>query len=350
MDTNDLIGIENQIDYKFKNRDLLQQAFVRSSYSAENGGSDNEILEFIGDKVLDLIVVQMLTEEYGYMASDCEGFSQDECNEFFSDSDEGELTEIKRSLVQRKNLAERIDMLGFANYLIMGNSDANNRVDEKDSVKEDLFEAIIGAVALDCNWDMKILKQVVEQMLEPNFEEEDENYIQLLQEWSLQKYGILPLYHVDQYNTAHWYMTGYVYDSEPLNGKTPAYKAYLKIEGFEKIILGFGDSQKEARKKAAKYAYTHLEKNNLLFTIRDEIENPNKQDAINQLEILARRGYFSIPKYNFEEKHDEDGNPIWFCECWIDEMDNTCCAESSGKKDAKKEAAFEMLMMVLKKD
>lgn len=347
MDTNDLIGIENKIDYKFRNKDLLQQAFVRKSYSAENGGSDNEVLEFIGDKVLDLIVVQMLTEEYGYMASDCDDFDQNDCNEFYSDCDEGELTEIKRNLVQRENLAERINMLGFADFLIMGNSDVNNHVDEKDSVKEDLFEAIIGAVALDCNWDMEILKQVIEQMLEPDFKEEDDNYIQLLQEWSLQKYGILPLYHVEDYNTAHWYMTGYVYNLEPLEEKRSTYKAYLKIEGFDKIILGFGSSQKEARKDAAKYAYTYLEKNNLLFTIRDEIENPNRQDAINQLEILARRGYFSIPQYNFTEKQDSDGNPIWYCECAIDEYGDTCKAEAHAKKDAKKSAAFEMLNMVL---
>ena len=81
MDTNDLIGIENQIDYKFKNRDLLQQAFVRRSYSVENGGANNEVLEFIGDKALDFVVVQLLTEEYGYMASECDDFNRDECNE-----------------------------------------------------------------------------------------------------------------------------------------------------------------------------------------------------------------------------------------------------------------------------
>lgn len=350
MDTNDLIGIENQIDYKFKNKDLLQQAFVRRSYSAENGGSDNEVLEFIGDKVLDLVVVQLLIDEYGYMASDCEDYDKDKCDEFYSECDEGELTEIKRGLVQRKNLAERVDMLGLSDFLIMGNSDINNHVEEKDSVKEDLFEAIIGAVALDCNWDMKVLRQVVEQMLEPDFEEEDENYIQLLQKWSLQKYGSLPLYHVDTYNTAHWYMQGYVYDSKPWMGKRPEYKAYLKIEGFDKIILGFGYSQKDARKSAAKYAYTYLEQNDLLFTIRDEIDNPNKNDAINQLEILARRGYFSIPKYTFNEQHDENGNPIWTCECMIDEIADSVYAESSGKKDAKKIAAFEMLMKVLEEE
>ena len=60
MEQNDLIFIQNQIGYEFKNLDLLQQAFVRRSYSQENGGENNEVLEFIGDKVLDLFVVKLL--------------------------------------------------------------------------------------------------------------------------------------------------------------------------------------------------------------------------------------------------------------------------------------------------
>ncbi len=84
-----------------------------------------------------------------------------------------------------------------------------------------------------------------------------------------------------------------------------------------------------------------------MFTIRDEIEHPNKQDSINQLEILARRGYFSIPQYNFTEKYDLNGNPIWHCECGIKEYDNICMADATAKKEAKKRAAFKMLKMVL---
>lgn len=368
MDRNDLIGIENQIDYKFKNRDLLRQAFVRSSYAAENGGADNEILEFIGDKVLDMIVVQLLTEEYGYMAADCDDFEQGEWNEFYSECDEGELTDIKKSLVQRKNLAERIDMLGFADFLIMGKSDIKNHVEEKASVKEDLFEAIIGAVALDCGWDMTVLRPVVEQLLEPDLSEEDENYIQLVQEWSLRKYGVLPLYHVEKYNPCDWYSVKYLYNqpyrSSPQNlymqssgGRNPRFQAYLKIGDFEfripgfvdkrKVILGFGDTQKEAREDAARLAYECLKSNNLLFTIRDEIDNPNMQDAISQLEILARRGYFEIPRYSFKERHDRDGNPVWHCRCVIGDIDETAVAESSVKKNAKKNAAYKMLMKVL---
>ena len=62
--------VERQIGYKFVNRDLLVQAFVRKSYSMENGGENNEVLEFIGDKALDLAVVKTLTDKYGHMISD----------------------------------------------------------------------------------------------------------------------------------------------------------------------------------------------------------------------------------------------------------------------------------------
>ena len=60
MKENDLTFIQNQIGYTFNNLNLLQQAFTRRSYSEENGGENNEVLEFIGDKVLDLFVVKFL--------------------------------------------------------------------------------------------------------------------------------------------------------------------------------------------------------------------------------------------------------------------------------------------------
>lgn len=99
-----------------------------------------------------------------------------------------------------------------------------------------------------------------------------------------------------------------------------------------------------------KVAYEHLQKQNLLFSIRDEIENPSKSQAINQLEILARRGYFSIPTYDFKQEYDKNGNPIWECECHIKEYDTYYSAKSSSKKDAKKSAAFEMLKYVLREE
>ena len=57
--------VEDQIGYEFKNKLLLRQAFIRKSYSEENGGENNEVLEFIGDKVLDMAVIRYLSERYG---------------------------------------------------------------------------------------------------------------------------------------------------------------------------------------------------------------------------------------------------------------------------------------------
>jgi ribonuclease-3 len=85
LEQNDLIFIQNRIGYEFKNLDLLQQAFVRRSYSQENGGENNEVLEFIGDKVLDLFVVKFLIEKYGCMLSEYDDYdAEEEFDEFTS--------------------------------------------------------------------------------------------------------------------------------------------------------------------------------------------------------------------------------------------------------------------------
>lgn len=358
MNENHMIRVENQIDYKFENKSLLQQAFVRSSYTAEKGGWDNEVLEFIGDKVIDFVVTKMLADKYCHMTMSHEYLQKrkwqtpmikPEPNLLHSDKDEGELTEIRKALVQRNNLARRIDEFDFSKYLTMSQGDIDNRVYEKASVKEDLFEAIVGAVAIDSGWDMNALFRVVDHMLEPDLEESEENSIAELQEWSLKKHNVLPLYHVEKYSSAHLYMRGYIYDtSAPFSvGPLPKYKAFLKVPEIEEIILGFGQTQRESRKDAAKYALKVLEKRDLLFTIRDEIDNPNLDDAINQLEILARRGYFSLPEYEFTENHDKDGNPVWNVKCYTKDVEFCFEADSSSKKQAKKMAAYGLLTHVL---
>ena len=154
MEQNDLIFIQSQIGYTFNNLDLLQQAFVRRSYSQENGGENNEVLEFVGDKVLDFFAVKFLTEKYGFFLSDCDDYdAENEFDEFASEKTEAELTDAKKMLVQKNTLSSRIDILQLADYLIMGKGDRNNNAHKEASVKEDLFEAILGAVAIDSNWD-----------------------------------------------------------------------------------------------------------------------------------------------------------------------------------------------------
>lgn len=355
MESNDFRFIQDQIAYNFKNLDLLQQAFVRRSYSKENGGEDNEVLEFIGDKVLDFIVVKYLAEKHGYFLSECDDFDREnEDDEFACEYHENQLTEIKKRLVGKKTLARRIDMLGLAEFLIMGKSDINNHVQEEDSVKEDLFEAILGAVALDSHWDISELQDVVDVMLTPDSELKQDtvpDYVGLIQDWVSRKSETIPLYHFEKASyTSTWY---FPFDgiSQNINGFEEISRIHfhclLKIDENLPIFRGFGNSKGEARKAACSVAYEYLEKNNLIYSIRDEIPNPNKAEAINQLEILARRGHFSIPTYNFYEEYDKNGNPVWGCECCIDEEPRSFFTKSSSKKEAKKSSAFKMLKYIL---
>lgn len=350
--------VQAQIGYTFKNLDLLRQAFIRRSYTEENGGENNEVLEFIGDKALDFAVVQLLAKRYGYIDA---GFPA----EFNCDHSEGELTRIKSRMVERKNLARRMEELGFAEHLVMGKSDLQNNIQEELSVKEDLFEAILGAVVLDCNWDLFTISSVVEAMLVPEDflrEETETNYVQLIQEWEEKKNGVIPWYWFEEVSyysqSIHNYLRsqaiGLPVISQPAPMEYSKYKAYfqceLKLLDSLPTFRGFGLSKSEARMNVCKLAYEYLDKQKLLFSIRDEIEDPNKADAINRLEILARRGYFPIPTYDFQQSYDKDGNPIWRCECHITGSDTFFWAEASSKKDAKKTAAFEMLKHVLNEE
>ena len=371
MKQNDLIFIQNQIGYTFNNLGLLRQAFTRRSYSEENGGENNEVLEFIGDKVLDFFVVKILISQ----SSNADGFYKKHTperrlplsgqtekktfpveNALVSDYSEAELTEIKKLLVQKKTLANRIDELGIGCWLLMGSGDIQQNIGQENSVKEDLFEAILGAIAIDCTWDMEKLQNAVEVMLCPKSilaDGDTEDYPTMIQEWSYNKMGDIPWYHFDERDyQISWYMP---FDGVSQHPKSlddqEIYKTkwhcLLKLSADLPVFRGFGQTQAEARNNVCKVAYDYLCKQGLWLSIRDEIEDPNRNDAINQLEILARRGYFSIPDYEFEQTYDKDGNPVWESVCHIKEKSKSFSAKSSSKKDAKKAAAFEMLQYVL---
>lgn len=328
MNKDDVKKIEKVIGYIFKNKKLLQQAFVRKSYAEENGGEHNEVLEFIGDKVLDVKIVELLSYKYGDVNDD---------QEYENDYSEGKLTELKKRLVEKKMLASRIDLLDLSQYLIMGKGDIEQGVIDSPSVKEDLFEAIIGAVAIDSDYDYQTLDEVIELMLDPDYYldndfDESNNYVNLVQEWSLKENGELPEYSYQE-GLNRWYA---VLD--------------LYVDGYSRRFGEYGDSKSEARMNVAQKAYQYLDSNDLLFTIRDEIDEPSFELAINQLQELAQKGYFSIPEYQFEETYDDNGNPCWKCSCIIKEFRKYCCATSSSKKQAKKQAAWAMLKEVLKKE
>ena len=161
--------VQNKIGYSFENEDLLLQAFTRSSYSTQHGSENNEVLEFLGDRVLDFYVVKTMADQFGFLKCNSDYYDKDEdLNEYsiVAHKNEADFTTIKQEIVSNKTLARRIDQLGFAKLMYMGDSDIENHVERQEKVKADLFEAILGAVAIDCDWDPDTLQDVVCNMLE----------------------------------------------------------------------------------------------------------------------------------------------------------------------------------------
>lgn len=122
-------SIERSIDYNFKNKDYLIQAFTHKSI--DKGPRNNyERLEFLGDSVLDLIISKALINE-------------------FPEGDEGLLTEKRASLVQKSYLASMGKLLNLMDHLKI-NHNVNLRVDKiANKQLANLFESLLGALYLD---------------------------------------------------------------------------------------------------------------------------------------------------------------------------------------------------------
>lgn len=161
--------VQRKCSYYFKNTDLLLQAFTRKSYSAEFGGENNEVLEFLGDRVLDFYVTKVIAERYGFFKSQTDYYNQEEDNDEYcirAHRNEQDFTELKKEIVSNANLARRIEELGFKTMMYLGQSDIDNKVWNQEKVKADLFEAILGAIAIDSDWDPDELQNSVEFMLQ----------------------------------------------------------------------------------------------------------------------------------------------------------------------------------------
>ena len=134
----------------------LHQAFKRSSYAAENGGKSNEIFEYFGDQVLSNYVVKIIAKRCG---------SFNYLGDYTFRIRENRFTTIKQELVSNENLAKIIDEWGIIDCLLVGRSDEKNEVHKQTKIKADLFEAIIGMIAVKTNWDDEILEMAVNKAL-----------------------------------------------------------------------------------------------------------------------------------------------------------------------------------------
>ena len=163
MDKIELEKIQNLIGYSFGNTKLLEQAFCRNSFSNFHGGENNEVLEFYGDKVLSLAVIKDFYDLKG-------GFNSG--GEFISARSVGRLNREYCSLVKNSHLAERITRLGLFKHLKVAGKI------EKSSMKAraDLFEAILGAVALDSDWNLQTISKVFHRMMFSNIVPKTESF------------------------------------------------------------------------------------------------------------------------------------------------------------------------------
>ena len=138
---------------------LIEQAFTRSSYARRYGGGSNENLEYIGDTILGYHIVRQLYNHYGTIHSD-----EDERIYTFR-AHEKDFTALKSIIVSNHTLAAIIDDWEVAQYLIVGQSDIDNEVDKQEKIKADLFEAIIGAYAVQVKWDQDIMDKIISNIL-----------------------------------------------------------------------------------------------------------------------------------------------------------------------------------------
>ena len=194
MDFNKSIPeIEKKIGYTFKDKSLIKQAFTRSSFCNEHKGQgkrrlvSNEVLEFFGDSVLSTAIISLMlkekTERYEHGV--------------YTQLDEGDFSNIRSKLSDKRNLSGSMALLGLQKYLLMGEGDAKLGVENEPSVMEDLFESIVGAVYIDCGMNIDRVIKVVSKILDTSvyFSAEAapiQSYKNALQEWCADKKHRLP--------------------------------------------------------------------------------------------------------------------------------------------------------------
>ena len=217
--------LEKKLNIKFKNKDLLVQAFCHRSYLNENPDfklENNERLEFLGDAVLELIVTEYLFEKYPAKS-------------------EGELTNWRAALVNAKMLSEVAREMGFGDFLLLSRGETKELGKARQYILANTFEALIGSIYLDSGYKachtlikknlISRLPEIIEKGL---FRDAKSQF----QEEAQERVGITPVYKV-------------------LEEWGPDHARHFIIGIFlnkELIAKGEGSSKQEAEEEAAKNA------------------------------------------------------------------------------------------------
>jgi len=223
----DFKELQKNLGIKFKNENLLKQAFVHRSYLNENPAFElghNERLEFLGDAVLELIVTDYLYKNYPDLA-------------------EGEMTNLRAALVNAIMLSKISDKLNFNNFLLLSRGEAKEIGKGRQYILANTFEAFIGALYLDR--DYSEARDFIYKNLIPELNDIIEKKLwrdakSLFQEAAQERAGITPTYEV-------------LSESGPDHAKKFIIGVYLEKE---MVAKGEGSSKNEAQQKAAENALT----------------------------------------------------------------------------------------------
>ena len=127
--------LERGLGHRFKSRDLLVRAITHASVRSTRGARpDNERLEFLGDRVLGLVIAELLLEA-------------------LPAATEGELARRFNRLVKGQTCAAVARRLGLGEHLVLSESEAESGGRDKDTILADAMEALLGAVFLEAGFD-----------------------------------------------------------------------------------------------------------------------------------------------------------------------------------------------------
>ncbi len=220
------MDILKKLNIPYNNVMLYDQALTHTSYANEMNTISYERLEYLGDAVLELII-----SEYLYKTSN---------------EPEGKMTKLRSSYVCENALYEYSCLLGLNEELKLGHGELERDGKHNKTIVADIFESFIGAVFLDCGFD--VVKKFIYDNIVPLIENHSidfiEDYKSVLQELVQTDRKSLEYEVVDETGPAH--------------AKT--FKVIVKIDD---IIYGEGvaHSKKEAEQMAARSALKKAEKN-----------------------------------------------------------------------------------------
>jgi ribonuclease-3 len=214
-------GLEKRIQYRFRDKALLETALTHPSFRYEDAETelDNQRLEFLGDAVLGLLAADVLTEKNPL-------------------ANEGELTRLKSAITSGSALASAARVLGLGEYLRLGKGESTSGGADRDSNLEDALEALLGAVWLDggLKTARKFFERNIFQCLE-NGSPALENPKGMLQEYAQKKGYAVPEYKI-------------------LDASGPDHARHYLVEVTVSTYAyrGEGSSRREAEKNAAQKA------------------------------------------------------------------------------------------------